>query len=132
MTKRSRPLDFRGAEPSPEGSLVFAKSRFRWYSASWPGALRLEPPRVVAGRTAPYAVGLFFGFAGLRPAATDFLLARTAPFFPLPSSRLARRRDIRSRTPLSGVSASGSSSRGFFPFIFALITFIRLRRYSSV
>src|SRR3979411_184295 len=101
MTKRSRPLGFGETISSPEGSRVRAKSRFRRYSVSRVRALRLELSFVVTAMTAPYAVFLFFGFAGLLLAATAFLLARTAPFLPLPSSRLARRRDIRSRTPLS-------------------------------
>src|SRR5437773_11712169 len=67
------------------------------------------------------AVFRFFGRAeDLLEAATVFFLARTTPFLPLPSSRLARRRDIKSRTPLSCVSW-GVSSFGFFPFIFALM-----------
>src|SRR3982074_3251700 len=104
MTKRSRPSELSGADLTPDGSWVFAKSRFRRYSVSWTRAVRLGLPLVVTAMTLPYADFLFFGFAGLRPAATALPLERTAPFFAVPSSRLARSRDIRSRTPLSGVS----------------------------
>src|SRR6185503_8285227 len=125
ITNRSRPGRVGGGAFSPDGSAVRLKSRFRLYSASCVRASRFSPPLVVVAiGCLPYAV--FFLALGLRLAATDFALARTAPFLPAPSSRLARRRDIRSRTSLSGASPSGSSSLTFLPFILALMTFIRL------
>src|SRR5207237_9565623 len=117
---------------SPDGSSVREKSRFCLYSASWARALRLGLAADFTAMQESYAVFVFFAFAGLRLAATDFRLARTAPFFPAPSSRLARKRDMRSRTPVSGASSAGSSSLGFLPFSLALITRIRFARYSSV
>src|SRR4029079_8273437 len=55
-----------------------------------------------------------------------------AAFLQVPCSRLALSRDMRSSTPLSTGSPSGSSSLIFLPRILALMTFIRLARYSSV
>src|SRR4029079_15824585 len=64
-------------------------------------------------------------------AAVDDRLLRAA-FLPPPCARLALSRDMRSSTPLSTGSPSGSSSLIFLPRILALMTFIRLARYSSV
>src|SRR5438105_13581953 len=132
MTKRRRPARACATAFSPDGSRVREKSRFCLYSASWARALRLGLAADFTAMNESYALFVFFAFAGLRLAATDLLLARTAPFFPAPSSRLARKRDMRSRTPLSCSGPAGSSSLGFLPFILALITRIRLARYSSV
>ena len=101
MTKRRRPTS--GASRSPDGSAVFEKSRLRRYSASW---LRAPFVRRDAVATAECYAVLRFVVRRLRAGAAFF----RPDFFAVPCSRLARSFDMRSSTPVSGASSSGSSS----------------------